>query len=62
MSRKEENYNYNPRLTIVNHFDGIINKIDVKTETLLEKMEMSNKNRKLKNEATENKPQRVNIK
>ena len=57
MSRKEENYNYNPRLAIVNHFDDIINKIDVKTETSLEKIEMSNKNRKLKNEATETKQQ-----
>ena len=57
MSRKEENYNYNPRLTIVNHFDEIINKIDVKTETLLEKIEMSNQERKLKNEATETKQQ-----
>ena len=57
MSRQEENYNYNPRLAKVNHFDDIINKIDVKTETLLEKIEMSNKKRKLEDEAAETKQQ-----
>ena len=57
MSRKEENYNYNPRLAIVNHFDDIINKIDIKTETSLEKIEMNNKKRKLEDEAAETKQQ-----
>ena len=32
----EEHHIFNPRLTIVNHFDDIINKIDIQTETLLE--------------------------
>ena len=44
--------NYNPRLLIANHFDDIINKIDVKTETSLEDIEVKNKKRKLEDETS----------
>jgi hypothetical protein len=44
--------NFNPRLIIVNHFDDLINKIDVKTETSLEDIEVSNKKRKLEDETS----------
>lgn len=47
MSRQLEAYKFNPRLIIVNHFDEIINKIDVKTEISLEKLEVSHIKRKL---------------
>ena len=44
--------NFNPRLIIVNHFDDVINKIDVKTETSLEDIVVSNKKRKLEDETS----------
>ena len=44
--------NFNPRLIIFNHFDDVINKIDVKTETSLEDIEVSNKKRKLEDETS----------
>ena len=47
MTSRGENFNFNSRLMIVDHFDDIINQIDIKTETLLEQEVKYNKKRKL---------------
>ena len=44
--------NFNPRFLIANHFDDIINKIDVKTTFSLENIEVKNKKRKLEDETS----------
>jgi len=51
--------NVKPRLIIVNHFDDFINKIDVKTESLLETIEI-NKNNKISEKKIEEKRNELN--
>ena len=34
---QSKNENFHPRLIIIDHFDALVNQIDIKTETLLEK-------------------------
>ena len=34
---QQNNENFHPRLIITDHFDALINQIDIQTETLLEK-------------------------
>ena len=46
----KQNQSFHPRVLIIDHFDDIINQIDIRTETLLENLEFSSKKRKLEDE------------
>ena len=48
-----QNQCFNSRLIIVDHFDELINQIDIKTETLLENQSLSEETRANINEARE---------
>ena len=54
-----ETQSFHPRLIIVNHFDQIINEIDIKTETLLENQIFPEETRKKLNEAREKQIQKL---
>ena len=51
---------FNPRLIIVDHFDELINQIDIKTETLIEEREKSIKRRKTEIEGEKNISNKIN--
>jgi predicted nuclease of restriction endonuclease-like RecB superfamily len=54
-----ESESFHPRLIIVNHFDRIINEIDIKTETLLENQIFPEETRKQLNESREKQVQKL---
>ena len=54
------NRNFHSHLVIIDHFDDIINKIDIKTETLLEEDEKFNKKSKLESGAVDDRRNKLN--
>jgi DNA repair exonuclease SbcCD nuclease subunit len=54
-----QNQCFNPRLIIVDHFDELINQIDIKTETLLENQSLSEETRANINEAREKQIEKI---
>jgi hypothetical protein len=54
-----QNQCFNPRLIIVDHFDELINQIDIKTEALLEKQSLSEEKRANINEAREEQIEKI---
>jgi hypothetical protein len=54
-----ENQSFHPRLIIVDHFDQIINQIDIQTEILLENQIFPEETRKKLNEAREKQTQKL---
>jgi len=46
----KQNQSFHPRLIITDHFDAVINQIDIKTETLLENKSLTEKKRNELNE------------
>ena len=55
----KENKMFNPRLIITDHFDAIINKIDIKTETLLENQSLTEELRNDLNELREKQIEKI---
>ena len=53
------NQNFHPRLIINDHFDNIINKIDIKTETLLENQSLTEEKRNELNEIREKQIEKI---
>ena len=45
-----KNKDFHPKLILVDHFDDVVNQIDVKTETLLQSQEMNEIDRSLLND------------
>ena len=54
-----QNHCINPRLIIVDHFDELINQIDIQTETLLENQSLSEETRANINEAREEQIEKI---
>ena len=54
------NRNFHSHLVIIDHFDDIINQIDIKTETLLEEDEKFNKKSKLESGADDDRRDKLN--
>ena len=54
------NRNFHSHLVIIDHFDDIINQIDIKTETLLEEDEKFNKKSKLESGADDDRRGKLN--
>ena len=46
----EQSQSFHPRLIIVNHFDNVINQIDIRIETLLENQSLTDEKRNELNE------------
>ncbi len=49
---QQNNENFHPRLIITDHFDALVNQIDIKTETLLENESLTEEHRNELNDIT----------
>jgi hypothetical protein len=56
----QQTQSFHPQVIIVDHFDLIINQIDIKTETLLENQSLDGDTRKELNEIRETQIERIN--
>jgi hypothetical protein len=57
---QQQTQSFHPQVIIVDHFDQIINQIDIKTETLLENQSLDGDTRKELNEIRETQIERIN--
>ena len=57
---QQQTQSFHPQVIIVDHFDLIINQIDIKTETLLENQSLNGDTRKELNEIRETQIERIN--
>jgi hypothetical protein len=56
---QQNNENFHPRLVITDHFDALVNQIDIKTETLLESENLTEEKRNELNEMRERQIEKI---